>query len=169
MYKRQGIGYVIFFLAVYLIFCEFNESAKQRGEILVFTKSTLRKMKKEKKLKSGAAPADDVENSAGTENANDKKLLEDSFEESASSDEIGISKSEAIYHWKNLCYEVQIKDETRRILNCVDGWVKPGTLTALMGASGAGKTTLLDCLASRVTTVSYTHLDVYKRQPLTLL
>lgn len=146
-----GIGYVIFFLAVYLIFCEYNESAKQRGEILVFTKSTLRKMKKEKKLKSGAAPADDVENSAGTESANDKKLLEDSFEESASSDEIGISKSEAIYHWKNLCYEVQIKDETRRILNCVDGWVKPGTLTALMGASGAGKTTLLDCLASRVT------------------
>jgi ABC-type multidrug transport system ATPase subunit len=26
----------------------------------------------------------------------------------------------------------------------VSGYVKPGTLTALMGASGAGKTTLLD-------------------------
>jgi ATP-binding cassette subfamily G (WHITE) protein 2 (SNQ2) len=36
-------------------------------------------------------------------------------------------------------------------LNDVEGFVKPGTLTALMGASGAGKTTLLDVLASRKT------------------
>lgn len=67
-----------------------------------------------------------------------------------------LSKSEAIYHWRDVCYDVQIKKDTRRILDHVDGWVKPGTLTALMGASGAGKTTLLDCLASRVTTGTIT-------------
>ena len=61
------------------------------------------------------------------------------------------SKSEAIFHWRDLCYDVPVKGGERRILNNVDGWVKPGTLTALMGASGAGKTTLLDCLAERVT------------------
>src|SRR5450756_127776 len=49
----------------------------------------------------------------------------------------------------NVCYDVKIKSETRRILDHIDGWVKPGTLTALMGVSGAGKTTLLDCLADR--------------------
>ena len=49
----------------------------------------------------------------------------------------------------DVCYDVKIKSETRRILDHVDGWVKPGTLTALMGVSGAGKTTLLDCLADR--------------------
>lgn len=48
-----------------------------------------------------------------------------------------------------MCYEVKIKNETRQILDHVDGWVKPGSLTALMGVSGAGKTTLLDCLADR--------------------
>ncbi len=48
-----------------------------------------------------------------------------------------------------MCFDVKIKSETRRILDHVDGWVKPGTLTALMGVSGAGKTTLLDCLADR--------------------
>ncbi|KAH9427137.1 ZEB2-regulated ABC transporter 1 [Pyricularia oryzae] len=53
------------------------------------------------------------------------------------------------FGWRDVCYEVQIKKETRRILDHVDGWVKPGTLTALMGVSGAGKTTLLDCLADR--------------------
>lgn len=48
-------------------------------------------------------------------------------------------------------YDIKIKKEPRRILDHVDGWVKPGTLTGLMGVSGAGKTTLLDVLATRVT------------------
>lgn len=47
--------------------------------------------------------------------------------------------------------DIKIKGEPRQLLDHVDGWVKPGTLTALMGVSGAGKTTLLDVLASRVT------------------
>ena len=51
-----------------------------------------------------------------------------------------------------MCFDVKIKSENRRILDHVDGWVKPGTLTALMGVSGAGKTTLLDCLADRTST-----------------
>ncbi|EEB98379.1 hypothetical protein MPER_02123, partial [Moniliophthora perniciosa FA553] len=46
---------------------------------------------------------------------------------------------------------VHASGEPRRLLDHVDGWVEPGKLTALMGASGAGKTTLLDVLASRVT------------------
>jgi ABC-type multidrug transport system ATPase subunit len=48
-------------------------------------------------------------------------------------------------------YAMIKKDETRRILDNVDGWVRTGALTALMGVSGAGKTTLLDVLADRVT------------------
>ena len=40
----------------------------------------------------------------------------------------------------------------RRLLNDVDAYFTPGTLTALMGSSGAGKTTLLDVVAGRKTT-----------------
>ena len=62
-----------------------------------------------------------------------------------------ILKQTAVFSWKDVCYDIKIKKEERRILDHVDGWVKPGTLTALMGVSGAGKTTLLDVLATRVT------------------
>ena len=57
--------------------------------------------------------------------------------------------SESALTWENLNYDVPVSGGTRRLLNNVFGYVRPGELTALMGASGAGKTTLLDVLASR--------------------
>ncbi|XP_030764169.1 ABC transporter G family member 36-like [Sitophilus oryzae] len=39
----------------------------------------------------------------------------------------------------------------KRIINCVTGALKPGSLAALMGASGAGKSTLMTALAYRQT------------------
>lgn len=46
-----------------------------------------------------------------------------------------IKKQTAIFHWEDVCYDIKIKGEPRRILDHVDGWVKPGTLTALMVCS----------------------------------
>jgi ATP-binding cassette subfamily G (WHITE) protein 2 (SNQ2) len=57
--------------------------------------------------------------------------------------------SESILTWEGLVYDVPVPSGTRRLLNNVYGYVRPGQLTALMGASGAGKTTLLDVLAGR--------------------
>jgi ATP-binding cassette subfamily G (WHITE) protein 2 (SNQ2) len=48
-------------------------------------------------------------------------------------------------------YTVPVPGGHRQLLDSVYGYCKPGTLTALMGASGAGKTTLLDVLANRKT------------------
>jgi ATP-binding cassette, subfamily G (WHITE), member 2, PDR len=43
-----------------------------------------------------------------------------------------IQRQTSVFQWKNICFDIKIKKETRRILDHVDGWVKPGTLTALM-------------------------------------
>lgn len=62
-----------------------------------------------------------------------------------------IQASTDIFTWRNVNYDVQIKSETRRLLDSVSGFVQPGKMTCLMGESGAGKTTLLNVLAQRVT------------------
>ncbi|KAF2437185.1 ATP-binding cassette transporter ABC2 [Tothia fuscella] len=58
-------------------------------------------------------------------------------------------ESKAVLTWEGLTYDVSVPSGQLRLLNEIYGYVKPGELTALMGASGAGKTTLLDVLAAR--------------------
>lgn len=60
-------------------------------------------------------------------------------------------RNTSVFTWKNLTYTVKTPSGDRTLLDNVNGWVKPGTLGALMGSSGAGKTTLLDVLAQRKT------------------
>ncbi|KAK5006697.1 hypothetical protein LTR28_006185 [Elasticomyces elasticus] len=63
----------------------------------------------------------------------------------------GIVKNETIFTFTNVDYVIPYKAGDKKLLSNVEGFVRPGRLTALMGASGAGKTTLLNTLAQRVT------------------
>ncbi|EEU47020.1 uncharacterized protein NECHADRAFT_67597 [Fusarium vanettenii 77-13-4] len=69
----------------------------------------------------------------------------------SNSDREGLVRNTSVFTWKNLTYVVKTPSGDRTLLDNVQGWVKPGMLGALMGASGAGKTTLLDVLAQRKT------------------
>ena len=62
-----------------------------------------------------------------------------------------IARSKSVFTWENVEYEVPYQGGTRKLLNNVNGYVKPGQLIALVGASGAGKTTLLNTLSQRQT------------------
>ena len=68
--------------------------------------------------------------------------------------------SKAILTWESICYFVPSKSGDIQLLEDICGYVKPGQLTALMGASGAGKTTLLDVLAARKTVGRITGLKL---------
>ncbi|KAJ6016663.1 hypothetical protein N7451_000042 [Penicillium sp. IBT 35674x] len=60
-----------------------------------------------------------------------------------------LTATESTFTWADLGLNVQIGKESRKLLNGVCGYCKPGTLTALVGASGAGKSTLLTALTQR--------------------
>lgn len=52
-----------------------------------------------------------------------------------------ISGTNSTFTWSDLELNVRVGKETRKLLDGVCGYCKPGTLTALVGASGAGKST----------------------------
>ncbi|KAH6718951.1 opaque-specific ABC transporter CDR3 [Leptodontidium sp. MPI-SDFR-AT-0119] len=132
------VAMVFILLVAHLVMSEVVASERSKGEVLVFQRS---------KMRSNARKPSPADEEGGSQTAHKGKKFDgsDSFEHN-------VQKQVSIFHWEQVNYEVQIKDETRKILNSVDGWIKPGTLTALMGVSGAGKTTLLDVLANRTTT-----------------
>lgn len=135
--KWRNFGILLAFmfglLGSYLAATEFITAKKSKGEVLLFRRGY--------KPASLQTRGDDLESGSGT-----AAPLEKGGHAIAN-----IQKQTAIFQWKDVCYDIMIKKEERRILDHVDGWVKPGTMTALMGVSGAGKTTLLDVLATRTT------------------
>ncbi|KAI9833623.1 MAG: hypothetical protein M1819_003576 [Sarea resinae] len=131
-------AFFLFFLALYLVISEFNTSTSSSAEVLVFRRNHLPSFLQ--RAKRGGEKGDQ-EIDSQKPNATQAEVLDG---------HVRILPSQKdIFTWRNVVYDIRIKGEPRRILDHISGWVKPGTLTSLMGVSGAGKTTLLDVLAQR--------------------
>ncbi|KAI1106731.1 ABC-2 type transporter [Jackrogersella minutella] len=61
-----------------------------------------------------------------------------------------VAKNETVFTFQDVNYTIPYQGGEKKLLQNVQGFVRPGKLTALMGASGAGKTTLLNTLAQRI-------------------
>lgn len=149
------VAFTVFFLILYLLAVELNKGAMQTGEKIIFPYSKLKKLRKQKKRDELVASDVEARGSIASENAtaNSQLILKE--------DAATIHTVSDVFHWRDVCYDIPVGKTPLRLLNNVDGWIKPGTLTALMGASGAGKTTLLDVLASRATMgIIYGHMFV---------
>lgn len=105
------IGFMVFFMCVYLLASEFITEAMSKGEVLIFRRS------------HQPGHGQDIESPIGTESRDEK---------SPDYSGVNIQRQTAIFQWQDLCYDIKIKGEPRRILDNVNGWVKPGTATALM-------------------------------------
>lgn len=127
------IGFVVFFMIVYIVAAEYLSLHPSKGEILVFRRGHGHKSPK------SYASDDDESGPVGPVRIEGRATEEHrgpDNEAAVRSD--GKEKSDSIFHWRNVCYDISIKGERRRILDHVDGWVKPGTLTALMVSTRDG-------------------------------
>ena len=112
------LGMTIFLYALQLWMSEVVASERSKGEVLVFRRGKVQQAQTkalQTDEETGPTPAVVAEK-----------------ETSETSGDIMVQKQTSIFHWEDVCYEVQIKNETRVILDHIDGWIKPGTLTALM-------------------------------------
>ncbi|EWY89807.1 hypothetical protein FOYG_07462 [Fusarium oxysporum NRRL 32931] len=137
LWRNLGIifGFLFFFLVTYLLATELNVNSSVGIEVPVFLRGRLPKA--DSKLKARV----DIE----------RPLIANGATIEITSDGPPRTKANhSVFSWRKLTFDVMIKGNSRRLLDEPSGWVKPGSLVALMGVSGAGKTTLLNALAQRM-------------------
>lgn len=112
------IALMVFGCIVYLVATEYISEASSKGEILLF-----------RRTRAPYTPSKIDEEAHG-----DDRLTSDILgrEKSIPDAPAHLHQQTAVFHWDSVCYDIKIKKDERRILNEVDGWVRPGTLTALM-------------------------------------
>ena len=149
LWRNFGIivAFFFFFMVIFLVTVEFKNPPPLSGEVLVFLAAKeppqpveANSNRKAADVESGQKEPSRLE--AGT-------ALRTTTTSNVEAMKKDLQAPQDIFTWRNVCCDVHIKGETRRLLSNVSGYVKPGTLTALMGESGAGKTTLLDTSLSR--------------------
>ncbi|TIA87647.1 hypothetical protein E3P99_03058 [Wallemia hederae] len=133
------MAYTIGYLLATAIFSEIFDFSGGGGGVTVFAKT-----------KKGKATAKETEKTL-TGDLETGKASRFTDEKAAPVDVKPNSiKSAADFTFQNVSYTVPTPDGDRKLLNDITGFVKPGTITALMGASGAGKTTLINTLSQRM-------------------
>ncbi|KAJ7261710.1 ABC-2 type transporter-domain-containing protein [Mycena haematopus] len=134
------VAFAIGFIGFLLVFTEFNTSSMADAPVVLYKRGS----KTAAALVGGPADEEKAGATGDASAAVDQAEVKDALAEAPAMTDI--------FSWQNLSYFVPVKDDTRKLLDNVSGYVIPGKLTALMGESGAGKTTLLNVLAERTTT-----------------
>ncbi|KAG5975551.1 hypothetical protein E4U56_003494 [Claviceps arundinis] len=154
-------AFFFFFVALTALGMELMKPNAGGGAITVFKRGQVPK-KLEKTIESGGH-----DNAAGDEESGPASHVTPGMAEESQNNEKGhtggdstkqgggtmdqVAKNETVFTFRDINYIIPYEQSERALLKDVQGYVRPGKLTALMGASGAGKTTLLNALAQRLT------------------
>ncbi|KAL6713165.1 ATP-binding cassette transporter snq2 [Lecanora helva] len=151
LWRNFGIiaGFWVFFVFLTALGMEIQKPNAGGGSVTIFKRGQAPQSVKDA-MDKGNTPEDEEKKIA---NAGDEKVLSED-NTSSDSDQAqlvkGVARNEAIFTFTNVNYTIPYENGERKLLNDCQGFVRPGRLTALMGASGAGKTTLLNTLAQRI-------------------
>ena len=148
LWRNFGIiaGFWIFFLVLTMVGMEIQKPNAGGGAITIFKRGQAPKSVAQA-MNKGTTLLDE-EKAGATE---DGKIAEEESRLSDSEQSVkGVAKNETVFTYTNVNYTIPYEKGERQLLQDVQGFVRPGKLTALMGASGAGKTTLLNTLAQRI-------------------
>lgn len=155
LWRNFGIicAFFLFFLAITCYGMERMKPNAGGGAITVFKRGQVPKKIEESIETGGRKGATDEENlnekaAGNTSPDSDSDALR---REKSSTDAMqNIAKNESVFTFQDVNLTIPYEGGERKLLQNVQGFVRPGKLTALMGASGAGKTTLLNTLAQRI-------------------
>ncbi|KAL8890195.1 MAG: hypothetical protein Q9205_003289 [Flavoplaca limonia] len=148
LWRNFGIitAFWIFFVFLTMLGMELQKPNAGGGAVTIF--------------KRGQAPKSVEEAMDGGDTIKDeeKAMVADgaqlSSEDSSGSEEgkmvKAVARNESVFTYRHVNYTIPYEKGERQLLKDVQGFVRPGKLTALMGASGAGKSTLLNTLAQRI-------------------
>ena len=135
----------VFYILITLAACEIFSFVGGGGGAIVFKKGAkLPEHSSTSKTKDEEKAGD-----AGDSSASSGKLHNSSSEEDSKENLPKTNHNDIVFTWTGVNYGVPYEGGERQLLNEVNGYIQPGSMIALMGASGAGKTTLLNTLGQR--------------------
>ena len=147
------IAFFLFFLGLTMFGMETAKPNAGGKSVTIFKRGQVPKKLEESIETGGRATVDEESGKTLGGLLSEKTSGENSMTDSSLQKQTtmgGVAKNETVFTYQDVNYTIPYEGAERKLLSDVQGYVRPGKLTALMGASGAGKTTLLNTLAQRI-------------------
>ena len=118
-------AFLAFFLTAFILASELNFQTDSSAQMLIYKRGHA----SSKLYQQEEAPGD-IESGPNEKNSDTVVALDGQSPLSRQKDN-SAPRQQGILNWRGLNYDISVKGGTRRLLHGVDGWVTPGTLTAL--------------------------------------